>query len=91
MSKEKTSGTQTKTSVICTMYEVSVLVITDMEGCQEHQTLWSNNYFYNRQLHVSCSKLDVKNNLHTYPHGVYQKIYLIKEHYIQCNPTLNVN
>jgi len=71
------------------MYEVSVLFITDMEECQGHQTLWSNDHFYHRQLHVASSELDVQNNLHTYPYGVYQKTYLIKEHYIQCNPTLD--
>jgi len=73
------------------MYEVSVLFITDMEECQGHQTLWGNDHFYHRQLHVASSELDVQNNLHTYPYGVYQKIYLIKKHYIQCNPTLDVN
>jgi hypothetical protein len=45
MSKDKTSGTQMKISVICTMYEVSDLFITDMEGCQEYHNLWSNNHF----------------------------------------------
>jgi hypothetical protein len=73
MSKDKTSGAQMKISVICTMYEVSVLFITDMEECQGHQTLWSNDHFYHTQLHVTSSQLDVQNNLHTYPYGVYQK------------------
>lgn len=77
-----------KISVICNMYEVSVLFIADMEEYQGHQTLWSNDHFYHRQLHVASSELDVQNNLHTYPYGVYQKIYLIEDNYIQCNPTL---
>jgi hypothetical protein len=88
--KGKTSGTQMNISVICTMCEVSVLFITDMEECQGHKTLWSKDHFYHRQLHVASSELDVQNNLHTYPYGVYQKVYLIKEHYIQCNPTLDI-
>ena len=91
LSKDKTSGTQMKTCVICNMYKVSVLFIPDMEECQGHQTLWSNDHFHHRQLRVASSELDVQNSLHTYPYGVYQKIYLIKEHYIQCNPTLDVN
>lgn len=70
MSKDKTSGTQMKISVICTMYEVSVLFITEMEECQKHQTLWSNNHFYHRQLHVTSSEFYGLNNLHTYPYGV---------------------
>ena len=91
MSKNKTSGTHKKISIICNMYKVHVLFTTDMQRCQRNQTLWSNDHFYHIQLCVACSELDMQNNLHTRPYGVYKKIYLIKEHYIKCNPTTGVN